>query len=224
MSLRPSSGIARCLLRAHVGRRPHQHADLGEPGFRRRGDGPRHAEVGDDRVALLDQDVLGLDVAVHDPLPVRVVEGVGRLAREPERACQGKPAVASEMVAKGAALDIRGDIVEKAVRLARVVERQQMRMVQPGHDPDLAQEALGAEHLGESRLQDLERDDAVVPQVAGEIDHGHAAVADLTIDGVPARERGPEAVDQIQHVYFPVSPRAKRRAHQSIPAPLLRAG
>jgi hypothetical protein len=36
-------------------------------------------------VALRQQDVLGLDVPVDDAVPVRVVEGVGDLARDPQR-------------------------------------------------------------------------------------------------------------------------------------------
>ena len=45
-----------------------------------RGDRPRDPEVGDDRLAVLQQDVLRLDVAVDDALPVGVVERAGDLA------------------------------------------------------------------------------------------------------------------------------------------------
>ena len=42
----------------------------------------RDPEVGDQRVPVVQQDVLGLDVAVDDAVPVRVVERVGDLARD----------------------------------------------------------------------------------------------------------------------------------------------
>ena len=47
--------------------------------------GQGDAEVGDQGGAVLEQDVLRLDVAVDDALAVRVVERRGHLAREPER-------------------------------------------------------------------------------------------------------------------------------------------
>ena len=43
------------------------------------------AEVRDERVPLVEQDVLGLDVAVHDVVAMRVVERVGHLLRDAER-------------------------------------------------------------------------------------------------------------------------------------------
>ena len=43
-------------------------------------------------------------------------------------------------------------------------------MLEPGGDPDLAQEALGAERGAELGVQDLERDRAVVLEIVGEVD------------------------------------------------------
>ena len=47
-------------------------------------DGARDPEVGDERASggAFDQDVLGLDVAVHDVLAVRVLERFGDVARD----------------------------------------------------------------------------------------------------------------------------------------------
>ena len=60
-----------------------------------------------------------------------------------------------------------------------------MRVLEARGEPDLAQEALGAERIGELGVQHLERDRAVVPQVLREPDRGHAAAAELTLEGVP---------------------------------------
>ncbi len=57
-------------------------------------------------------------------------------------------------------------------------------MLQVGGDLDLGQESLGAEHRGQLRPQHLDRDLAVVLQVLGEIDRGHAALAQLPLDAV----------------------------------------
>jgi len=57
-------------------------------------------------------------------------------------------------------------------------------MLQPRQDPDLAQEPLGslvAEDLG---AHDLDGDGAVVLAVAGQVDGGHAAAAQLALHGV----------------------------------------
>ena len=45
--------------------------------------GERDPEVGDQRLAVVEQNVLGLDVAMDHAVPVRVVERVGHLARDP---------------------------------------------------------------------------------------------------------------------------------------------
>ena len=46
------------------------------------------------------------------------------------------------------------------------------RVLEPGGEPDLALEPLGAEQGGEVGMEHLERDRPVVLQVPGEVDHG----------------------------------------------------
>ena len=58
---------------------------------------------------------------------------------------------------------------------------------------DLGEEPLGTKHSAELGVQNLERDFAVVPDVAREVDRCHAARADLTVNGVTAFECGAEA-------------------------------
>ena len=50
---------------------------------------------------------------------------------------------------------------------------------------------LGVEHL--------ERDRAVVPEVLGEVDRGHAAAAELALERVAALQRFTEWRERIQH-------------------------
>ena len=71
-------GVAGRLLRAHVGRRAHDHAGLGERAVaaQRLAD----AEVGHQGRAFVEQDVLGLDVAVDHVVAVGVVQRGGDLA------------------------------------------------------------------------------------------------------------------------------------------------
>ena len=55
-------------------------------------------------------------------------------------------------------------------------------MLQVGGDPDLRQEPLGAEDGGELGAEDFDGDLAVVLQVVGEVDGGHAAAAELALE------------------------------------------
>ena len=73
-------------------------------------------------------------------------------------------------------------------------------MLQVGGDLDLGQEPLAAEHGGELGVQHLDGDLAAVPQVLGEVDRGHAALADLALEAVPVGQRGLEPVEQLGHV------------------------
>ena len=62
-------------------------------------------------------------------------------------------------------------------------------MLEIRRDLDLGEKPLDAEHRAEVRLEDLERDVAVVAQIAREVDGRHAARADLTLDLVMRGER-----------------------------------
>ena len=86
MSLRASrSRSPRRLLGAHVLHRADR-----EPGSRQAiptgfGERERDAEVRDQRLAVVQEDVLGLDVAMDDALPVCVVERAGDLSHDSNR-------------------------------------------------------------------------------------------------------------------------------------------
>jgi hypothetical protein len=53
---------------------------------------------------------------------------------------------------------------------------------------DLLHESFGTQHGGQLGLEDLDRNLAVVLEILGEIDRGHAARTELTLDAVPVRE------------------------------------
>ena len=78
-----------------------------------------------------------------------------------------------------------------------VKERQDMRVLQVGRGLDLGEEPLGADHGGEFRPQHLDRYFALVPDVVCEVDGGHAALAELPLDGVAVGERGGQAVNGV---------------------------
>jgi hypothetical protein len=72
-------------------------------------------------------------------------------------------------------------------------------MVQIGRDADLAQEAIGAKHRAELRVQDFHGDSALMLEVAREKDRCHAAATELALDLVPAAERLAQLGEQVCH-------------------------
>ena len=127
-------------------------------------------------------------------LAVGVVERGGDLAREPERLVHRELPLADQPGAERFAGDERHHVVEQAVGLARVDQRQDVRVLQVGGDLDLGQEPLAADHGGELGVQHLDGDLAAVPQVLGEVDDGHAALADLAVEAVAVGQGRGEAV------------------------------
>ena len=166
------------LLRAHVGRRPDGEARLGEAlvarGLARGGD----AEVGHDGLVAVEQDVLGLDVAVDDAVPVRVVQREPDLAGDADGGRHREPPLALQPPAQGLARHVRHHVIEEPVGLARVEERQDVGVGEAGDEADLAEEALGAHRGRELRVDHLERDRAVMPEVVGEENRRGAAAAE----------------------------------------------
>ena len=66
----------------------------------------RHAEVGDDGVAAVDQDVGRLHVAVHHAVRVRVRQRVGHLADDRDDVGERQPSLALEPLLQRLALDV----------------------------------------------------------------------------------------------------------------------
>ncbi len=62
---------------------------------------------------------------------------------------------------------------------------------------DLGQEALRPDDGRELGLQDFQRDLTLVAEVLGQVDRGHAALAELALDAVAALERRVQARDDV---------------------------
>ena len=185
-------GVAGPLFGAHVVRGAERHADHRQFVVAGGVDGVGDPEVGYDRVVVLEEDVLGLDVAVDDAAVVRVAERVGDLVGNAKDVGDRQRSVARQPVAEGLALDERHDVEDKPVDLARIEEREDIRVAEVGRGGDLAQEAFVAERGGEFGAEDLHRDLAVVLEVLGEVHGGHPTGTEFPFDAVPVSERGGE--------------------------------
>ena len=148
---------------------------------------------------VVQQDVLRLDVSVDDAVTVRVVERPGHLASDPDGVGHRKLLLAMETVAERLPLDHRHDVEEERVGLSRIVEREDVRVLEIGGGLDLGEKPLGTDDGGELRSQDLDGDSAVVPEVLGQVDCRHAARAELALDAVAVGQGGGETSDGIGH-------------------------
>ena len=178
--------LAHRLLGTHVVRRAERHAGFSHPGAARLARGQSYAEVGHERAAVVEQDVLRLDVPVDHAVAVGVVERRGHLARDAHRVGHGELLLATQPIAQRLTFDVRHHIEQERVGLTRVEQRQDVRVLEVGGELDLGQEALGADDGRELGAQHLHRHPPIVPQVLGEIHRGHAARADLVLEAVMA--------------------------------------
>jgi hypothetical protein len=75
--------------------------------------------------------------------------------------------------------------VQQPARLARLVDRDDRRVLDRRGQPGLAQESLAiAVVVGQRRPQQLQGDPAPQPQVLGAVDDAHPAMAKLSVDAV----------------------------------------
>src|SRR3989449_1027786 len=123
-------------------------------------DGARDPEVGDDRMVAREENVLGLDVAVDDALPVGVAERVGDVAGDPERLVEREPALAPQAMAQRLSLEVRHDVVEQPRRLARREDWHDVRVAELRGKVDFADEPLAPQAGGYLPVEHLDRDPA----------------------------------------------------------------
>ena len=139
---------------------------------------------------LGDEDVRGLDVAVHEAFLVRGIERLGDLGEQLDGSLRLERAVLGDELGEVVALDVAHGEEEDAVLLSRLVDGDDVRVVERGRDPRLAQEALAeALVLGELGGDHLEGDLAPEPRLLGAIDRAHSPSADEGLDPVAGDRR-----------------------------------
>ena len=128
----------------------------------------------------LEQDVLRLDVPVDDPVAVGVAEGGGHLRGRCRSASSSGSWPSPEPDGPGATRpDVGHDVVEQPAGLAGVVEREDVGMLQPGGDRISRRKRSGPSAAAISGWSTLSATAPVVLEVLGQVDHGHAAAAEL---------------------------------------------
>jgi hypothetical protein len=186
-----------CLLRRHVVGRPDDH-----PGPReraRRLEGLGDAEVGEHHLAVVvEHDVGGLHVAVHDAALVRVPQGASGFPQHPLDVVGGEGLLLllQHVLERGAGDVLHHEIVEPAFALD-AVDRDDVGVVELGGGLRLLLEALDdVRVLGDVGRQDLDGHLPVQGQVLGEEHRAHAALAEHALELVLALDQALQAVHQ----------------------------
>ena len=118
-----------------------------------------------------------------------VGERRGDVPQEPEHLGDGQLAFAREARAERFALDERHGEVGQPAQLARGVHGNDVRMLQLGHEQDLAAEAVRAHPGGERGRQDLHDNAAAQGGLVRQEDARHPAPAELALDRVEPAQR-----------------------------------
>ena len=189
MSERGSTGASHRLLGGDVVGGAEHAAGGGHPVlFELAGD----AEVGQFRPPLVvDQDVLGLDVAVDQVAGVGDAEPAGDLDRVGDRLLDVERADPRDPLLQRLALDVLEDDVGVAAVLAGVDHRDDVGVGELRDRARLLAEALELVGLlGHLAVHHLHRDRPVEGLVFGQVDGGHPAAAQLRLQPVAAGEHG----------------------------------
>jgi hypothetical protein len=136
-------------------------------------------------VPALEQDVLGLDVAVHDAFAMGVVQCFSDFARDAQGIRDGQLAEADESLAERIPLDGRHDVIKEIPGLAGVVQFQDVGVLEAGGRLDLLEEPRRPQRGGQLGTQHFQRNITLVLAIPGQVHHCHPAAAQLVFDHVP---------------------------------------
>ena len=146
------------------------------------------AEVRDRRPTLGEQDVLRLDVAVYDAVLVRVRERARHVAQRAHHLGHGQLA-RPQARAQRFALHERHREPGEPVGVAGREEGDDVRMLQPRGERDLALEALHRHAARQLRREHLEDHAPVERRLRGEEDARHPAAAQFAVYAVALAQR-----------------------------------
>jgi hypothetical protein len=181
--------LAARLLRTHVTGRSNGDARAGKPVTLVTAQRARDAEIGHQGVAVREQDVFRLDIAVQDIFGVGMAQRPGNLPGQPDRLGHLELLFAVEPVPERFALDERHGVPEASDGFSRVEQREDVGVDQAGGEADFPMEPLG-KCAGQIPAQDLEGDVALMLDVAGQVHHGHATGTEHALDVITPSKPG----------------------------------
>ena len=149
-----------------------------------------------------EEDVVRLDVAVHDAVRVRVGEGPGDVAEDADHLAGGHRSLL-EPAAQAVAVHIRHAEPGQPAGLAGGQDRDYVGMLQLGREQHFTMEALERDAGEQLRREHLHHDATVERLLQCQVGAGHAAAAQLPLEHVvPA---GPPPAGRVSRPSLPLS-------------------
>jgi len=115
------------------------------------------------------------EVAVDDSPAVRLMQGIRDLGGDPNHILERQAPFPPYPVPQRLAIHVRHGVPQESGGTAGIVKRDDVRVGQTGKELDLTLESLGAQHMGQVRVESLQGDGPVVLEVPGQEYSGHAA-------------------------------------------------
>ena len=143
-------------------------------------------EVGHERLAaLVEQDVAGLDVPMHQPLLVGVVQRLGHRRHQFDRFVDRKPGLLEPRGEVGAVDVFRDDETGELLGAADIEDGNDVRVIEVGDGAGFGQVGFGIfESIHQFAMRHLDGHRALQLVVVGQIDEAEAALAQHSFDPV----------------------------------------
>ena len=154
-------------------------------------------EVGDDRVAIGEQYVVRLDVAMHDAFTVRERQGIGDVAQDACTVFDGHCGIAVDARPQRFPTDEGHHIKEHIPYRPGVQHGHDVRMLQPCDKLHFTTETIGADPHREFGGEHLDDHLPVEREFGRQEDPRHAAAAQFTVDAVLRREAAGQLSEQV---------------------------
>src|SRR5689334_10979566 len=122
---------------------------------------------------------------MDDSLLVRVAERARHGLNDADHLANGELCFAVQPLSQRSTLYVGHCVVEVTASLTGIVQRENVRMTQPGADLDFTEEAIGPENGAELGPEDLEGDLPVKLEILDQIHRSHAAAAELPEQPIP---------------------------------------
>ena len=178
--------LAADLLRRGVAERADPRAAAAEPAVGAERQLLGETEVGQVGVVLLaEQDVRRFDVAMDEAMAVGGVERPAELRHDAGRPLGSEAPLGADERAQVGPVDVAHDDEQHAVVLARVVDGEDVGVLDRGGGLGLGHEALAKVRVvGEARADDLQRDGSLEAELRRAVDDAHPAAPGQRVDAV----------------------------------------
>src|SRR5438445_5201704 len=132
---------------------------------------------------------------------MRMIDGAGHFGCNAQRFVDRQLSFANESRPQRFALDVGHHVIECAVRLPRIVDREDVRVAEVGYELDLSPEPFGSERKADVVAQDFDGDLSIELEILGEVDRGKGPVTELTLDLVAGSDGRAQALERGWHAH-----------------------